>query len=178
MTLDSIIFTGTACSCYRSTNLRWNLRIMDTLGTQPFKNTGNLRIMDTLGTQPFKNTGNLRIMDTLGTQPFKNTGNLRIMDTLGTQPFVLCREVVLLLYRLSVYTRVLLDYPFTMKNRRYPSLKSVGNLVKKFIEHARARHVSVFPIQNLIEICRALVYLTKKNTAFPSSFSWKHKGNL
>ena len=50
-----------------------------------------------------------------------------------------------------------------MKNRRYPSLKSVGNLVKKFIEHARARHVSVFPIQNLMKYAVPLCILQKKH---------------
>ena len=59
-----------------------------------------------------------------------------------------------------------------MKNRRYPSLKPVGNSVKKFTEHARAWHVSVF--RNMP--CPCVSY--KKNTAFPSSFSWKCKGNL
>ena len=49
-----------------------------------------------------------------------------------------------------------------MKNRRCPSLKPVGNLVKKFIEHARARHVSVFPIQNLMKYAVPLCILQKK----------------
>ena len=49
-----------------------------------------------------------------------------------------------------------------VKNRRYPSLKPVGNLVKKFIEHARARHVSVFPIQNLMKYAVLLCILQKK----------------
>ena len=53
-----------------------------------------------------------------------------------------------------------------MKNRRYPSLKPVGNLVKKFIEHARARHVSVFPIQNLMKSAVSLCILQKNTVSF------------
>ena len=41
-------------------------------------------------------------------------------------------------------------------------MKPVGNLVKKFIERARARHVSVFPIQNLNMAFPCVSY--KKNT--------------
>ena len=51
-----------------------------------------------------------------------------------------------------------------MKNRRYPSLKPVGNLVKKFIEHTRALHVSVFPIQNLMKYPVPLCILQKTTT--------------
>ena len=42
-------------------------------------------------------------------------------------------------------------------------MKPIGNLVKKFIEHARARHVSVFPIQNLNMEFPCVSY-KKKNT--------------
>ena len=36
----------------------------------------------------------------------------------------------------------------SMKNWRYPSLKPVGNMIKKFIRYTRAQQVSLFPIQN------------------------------
>ena len=36
---------------------------------------------------------------------------------------------------------------------RYPSLKSEGNLIRKFIGYIRAWHVSLFPIQNNYEMC-------------------------
>ena len=63
----------------------------------------------------------------------------------------------------------------TTKNRRYPSLKPVGNLVRIFIGYACKGTACFYSKSH--EICCALAY-PMKNILFPSSFSRKRKGNL